>query len=198
MKISKDFIQHVRDHLKEYDFRLVLAKSKQVNTGTGFRCSGFFDEYTRQIRVAMYSSQWLEVLVHEYCHFLDYLDSPRKELDKENSAVHICKRHMSGDICHPISVKSAFYRIRLAEWKAEKRVPSIIRQWNLPINIQRYIREANLNICLYHMYMKYGRYNTKGNPVNSKVLAKMPKRISRRMVSEISDDIEKALIEYFQ
>ena len=73
MNISKDFIQHLRNHLEEYNFKLILSNSKQVNTGTGFRCSGFFDESTKTIRVATKSSVWLEVLVHEYCHFLDYL-----------------------------------------------------------------------------------------------------------------------------
>lgn len=197
MKISKDFIQHVRNHLEEYNFKLILAKSNQVNTGTGFRCTGYFDDVSRTIRVAAKSSNWLEVLVHEYCHFLDWLECSQKELNKENHAIDICERHMRGDICHPLSVKYAFLRVAHMEWKAEKRAVSIIREWKLPIDIDFYVREANLHISLYHMYRKFASYNTRGNPATRAILAKMPGRISHKVCEGISEDVERALMKYF-
>jgi hypothetical protein len=197
MNISKDFIQHLRNHLEEYNFKLILSNSKQVNTGTGFRCSGFFDEFTRTIRVATKSSVWLEVLVHEYCHFLDYLECSRRELDKENNAIGICESHMKGHICHARSVKYAFLTVARMEWKAEKRAQGIIREWHLPIDLVDYNKEANLHICLYHMYQKHHRYGARNNPATETILAMMPKTISNRMWRGISENLEKALSKYF-
>lgn len=197
MKNSKRFIQHVRRHLKEFNFNLVLAKSKQVNTGTGFRCAGYFDEYSRTIRVATLSTTWLEVLVHEYCHFLDYLQSPRSVLNKENVAIGVCERHMLGDICHPISLKYAFRTVAKMEWKAEKQAQGVIKRFKLDIDIQKYSREANLYICLYHMYYKHASFITKKNPATRSILSKMPKHISNTMWMGISQRLTDSLSAYF-
>jgi hypothetical protein len=88
---------------------------------------------------------------------------------------------MKGHICHARSVKYAFLTVARMEWKAEKRAQGIIREWHLPIDLVDYNKEANLHICLYHMYQKHHRYGARNNPATDTILAMMPKTMSNRM-----------------
>lgn len=196
MKISKDFIQHVRNHLEEHNFKLIFAKSHQVNTGTGFRCSGFFDESKRVIRVAKKSANWLQTLVHEYCHFLDYLESSNRQLVKEDKALAICEKYVRGDICPSKRVISAFRTAAHMEWKCDRRAVKIIQEWNLPINTTTYIREANLYVYLYHLYCKYRTFKAK--EPSTYLLRRMPATFRVRSYRGVPAGMEKSLGKLFE
>jgi len=147
----EDFVRHVRSHLRQYGFKLVFANSRQVNTGSGFRCSGYFSEDTRTIRVAKKSSVWLSVLVHEYAHFLDWLDSSYNQRRKEDRAAEICESYWKGDICLSQRVRKSIYVIARMEWQCDRRASQMILDWNLPINYEEYVKEANLYVYLHHL-----------------------------------------------
>ena len=48
---SREFVKHVRSHLHEHDFRLVMGRGRTLNCGMG-RCSGYYDSESKEIRVA--------------------------------------------------------------------------------------------------------------------------------------------------
>lgn len=196
MSISKDFIHHVQCHLEEYNFKLIFANSLQVNTGTGFRCSGLFDETKKIIRVAKKSDNWLETLVHEYCHFLDYLESSNHQLAKEDKALDICEKYVRGDIYPSKRVILAFRTAAHMEWKCDRRAVKIIQDWNLPINTTTYIREANLYVYLYHLYCKYRTFNAK--EPSSYLLRRMPATFRARSYLGIPSGVKKSLEKLFQ
>jgi hypothetical protein len=196
MRISKDFIHHVRCHLEEYNFKLIFANAYQVNTGNGHRCTGFFDDSQRVIRVAKKSSNWLETLVHEYCHFLDYLESPSRQLQKEDKALAICEKHIKGDICPTRDVIYAFRTVAHMEWKCDRRAVKLIQDWNLPIDIDHYIREANLYVYLYHMYRKYRTFNNR--QPSWRILAEMPDTFRARSWLGVPTGLEEKLSRLFE
>ncbi len=195
MRISKDFIHHVRCHLEEYNFKLIFANSYQVNTGAGHRCTGYFDDQRRIIRVAKKSSNWLETLVHEYCHFLDYLESSRSNLEKEEKALALCEDYIKGSISCSPRVHNAFLTVAHMEWKCDRRAVKIIQDWNLPIDIEKYIREANLYVYLYHLYRKYRTFTAK-RP-SGRLVNMMPDTFRARSYRGIPAGLEEKLEELF-
>jgi hypothetical protein len=195
MNRLNQFIHHVRCHLEEHNFKLIFAKSFQVNTGTGYRCTGYFDESRRVIRIAKRSSNWFETLVHEYCHFLDWLESSSRQLQKEDKALALCEKYIKGDICHPQAVKYAFQTVARMEWKCDRRAVKLIQEWNLPIDISNYIREANLYVYLYHMYKKHKTFNNR-RP-SPRILAEMPDTFRSRSWYAVPAGLEEKLESLF-
>lgn len=193
----KDFIRHVRSHLREYGFQLIFANAYQVNTGSGFRCSGYFSEDTQSIRIAKKSSNWLSVLVHEYAHFLDWTESTRKQRNLEDRSAEICEAYWKGNICLSQKVKTALGVIAKMEWQCDRRASRLILDWNLPINYTEYVKEANLYVYLHHLYLKYAIYGTRVNPATRATLAKMPSDFRRRSYKSIPEELEIALSRYF-
>jgi len=196
MKISKDFIQHVRTHLKEYNFKLIFANAYQVNTGSGYRCTGFFDDSRRVIRVAKRAANWFETLLHEYCHFLDWLESTSKQLNRETKALAICERYVMGDICLSPRIINAFRIAAHMEWKCDKRAVKLIQEWNLPINTEKYIREAHLYVYLYHMYRKHRTFNAR--QPSWRILAEMPDTFRSRSWYAVPARVERKLERLFE
>jgi hypothetical protein len=70
---SNQFVKFVRNHLNEYGGKLVIGKGKDVNCN-GIMCPGFFDDRELLIKVAERGEGFLSTIVHEYCHFLQYIN----------------------------------------------------------------------------------------------------------------------------
>jgi hypothetical protein len=47
---------------------------KYLRLSGNIRCSGYFDEESKELVVAMNNTDWLGILVHEYCHMTQWLD----------------------------------------------------------------------------------------------------------------------------
>ena len=67
------FVKFVRNHLKQYGGKLIIGRGKQVNCN-GIMCPGFFDDREILIKMAGNGEGFLSTLVHEYCHFLQYIN----------------------------------------------------------------------------------------------------------------------------
>ena len=68
------FVAAVRQDLAQYGIKLVFRRGRFVNAD-GAKCFGFFDE--KQICVAKGNARWVEVLAHEYSHFIQWLSGSR-------------------------------------------------------------------------------------------------------------------------
>ena len=123
---SHQFIKFVRKHLAQYGMKLILGRGKCVNVD-GFRCSGCFDESGKAIRVARHCNQFLHVLVHEYCHFLQYINSS-KVYEKSYKASNIVDGWLKGKNYAAKDVKRAFFIVRSMERDCEKRAVRLINE----------------------------------------------------------------------
>ncbi len=170
------FVRYVRNHLKEYGFKLYLGKGKEVNSKEGWRSSGFFCLESRVIAVGTGAPQFIETLVHEYAHFLQWLDSTNSLLEREDTAA----RHVS-DYLHGnkgklnLTLRKSFQKVMEFERDAEMRAVKCIVTHKLNIPIEMYIKRANLYIYSHYLYMLLRKYSWKKNPNKScKVIAEMP------------------------
>jgi hypothetical protein len=173
---TRKFVNHVRNHLAEYGFTLHLGNGRRVNSNEGWRAEGYFDAGSKCIKVGKGGIQWLETLVHEYAHFLQWLDSSDSLANREDKAARLVQDYLhagKGDLT-PAVVK-AFRRVMLFERDAEMRAVRCITIHNLDINLDNYIKRANMYIYTHYINMMLRKWNFKKSPFHSpKVISEMP------------------------
>jgi hypothetical protein len=145
---TKEFIKHVKSECKKYNVKCVLKNTKTVKlTDNNDRCSGYFDE--ESLVVAMNRPDALQILVHEYGHLTQWIEQcePWVRSVKNNSHDKLY-RWLAGENIRDI--KKAISICRDLELDNEKRSVKIIKKFNLPININMYIKTANAYVQFYN------------------------------------------------
>jgi hypothetical protein len=181
MTKEQELVKHIRDHLKEHGFRLILGRGKKVNVGDA-RCEGYFSvgdtKKERQIRVAKAGETWIYVLAHEYCHFLQWLETPQRTLDSQDNAQHIVHCVSVGQVdpkWKQSLIRWAFRVVAENERDCERRTVRLLEEWSIPFNKDMYIKKANLYVYLHHMWREYHFLKTKFNVYKSnKILDILP------------------------
>jgi hypothetical protein len=169
---NRQFVKFVRKHLAEYGMKLIIGRGKHVNTD-GFRCSGYFDESGGTIAVARKSNEFMQVLVHEYCHFLQYINNS-KIYAKCYDASLIVDQWLKGKNYPIKKIKRAFFLVRAMERDCERRALKIIKQFNLAINIKMYAKRAHVYIYSHFLMEKTRKFDSfKRNPYYSKYVLKI-------------------------
>jgi hypothetical protein len=119
--------------------------------------SGYFDEVKPRIAVATKRKDWLEILVHEYCHLTQWVDQCKewKKADKHDSCWYVEKWLVGEEVKNPYF---HINNIRDLELENEKRAVKFIKDFGLDsiIDIEKYIKKANAYVG-YHNYMKVTR-----------------------------------------
>lgn len=172
---EQEFVQFVKDECKYYGVKCSLNNTKQCYLGKG-KCSGFFNQDTPELRVAMLNDVWLPTLVHEYCHL-------RQWIEKEPIWVKCIeeKSYEAWDKMATISQEELDYHlsnIRDLELDNEKRSVAMIKKLKLPIDVKEYTKKANSYVMFYN-YMKVSRKWCKTPPYkNKRIIEAMPSKFS--------------------
>lgn len=147
----ESFKSFVKKSLERKGFTLVLVDDHSVELGGGLFSSGYFDDQNKVLKVATKRDQWqwLAVLVHEFCHFLQYIedcDAWRNCYVGKTDANTIVDNWLAGDdSIHYRLICNYIERVQMLEFDCEKRSVEMIKQFNLPISIRKYTRAA----CAY-------------------------------------------------
>jgi len=156
LKAQREFVQMARKHLKEHECRLVWGRGKSVNC-SGCRASGYFDEDGKQIRVARNNKLWFEVFIHEYCHFRQWIEKSPVYRKTDNSTT-IIDNWFNGKTYKNRIIDKAFESVREMERDCEMRSIKLIKKYNLPVNVDRYIRAANCYIYAHFFMREYRKF----------------------------------------
>jgi hypothetical protein len=174
-KNSINFIEEVIATCKLYGVRCSIRDVSYVKLG-GFKCGGWFDGEDRELVCSMKHDKGLALLAHEFSHFHQWAENSdiwdlasRKNSHSamhewiEGKQIRDIKKHIA--ICRDLEVD------------AEKRAVKMIKKYNLPIDIDEYIRGANAYIYFYNYILNIRRWSTpKNSPYRNKILiASMPK-----------------------
>lgn len=165
-KTDKIFVRYVQNHLREYKFRLIWGKGKTVNVD-GYRSQAYFCEQEKVIKIAKNNKSSFKNLVHEYAHFLQWLDSDPLFI-KSDKAIEIIDNWFAGKNYSQKELQNAFRVVREMERDCEMRSAELIQKWGLSINVKNYIKDANIYIYLhYAMEKKRKFWSFKKNPYKS-------------------------------
>ena len=90
-------------------------------------------EDLKVIKVAGKTENFLAILVHEYCHFLQYLNNS-KIYEKSHKAGYVVDNWLKGKNFDTKLVKRSFFLVRAMERDCEKRAVKVIKKFKLKID----------------------------------------------------------------
>lgn len=172
---KKEFLKIARKDLRDNGIKVIFKEPQQLRN-----CGGYFDWQAKTLVVGKHES-WFEIFLHEYCHFKQYHE--KSSIIKYSWVARSALiEWYSYEKDFPDYVKrECFYITRDIELNCEKRVVQMIKKYDLPINIDEYIKGANLHMYLYKyselMRVKipifsYHKYNLLEDMMPTKFLTK--------------------------
>ena len=166
---AKRFIKYVKRICAEHDIKLDLRRAKKLTLSENIKCSGYFDEEGRVLAVAMKHPDALGILVHEFCHLMQYLDFTRGKFRLWNTATVALGKLDTWLSGKPVTnLKRAIGYSRDLELENEKRTVAMIQKWDLPVDVDDYIKKANAYILFYNWMHETRRWTTPPNtPYNN-------------------------------
>ena len=169
---NHQFVRHVKNHLAQYGMRLVIGRGRLLNCG-GYRCEGFFNDREKMIKIARHSANFLETLVHEYSHFLQYINNS-KIYNKSDKAILMVDEWFAGKEFPQDKLRRSFFIIRAMERDCEKRAVKLIKKFNLQIDEKLYTKRAHCYIYSHFLMEKTRKfYAYKKSPYRSSVVLKI-------------------------
>lgn len=190
---TKYFIDFVKKECKSYEVKCVLKKTNYVRISKNIRASGYFDESVPVLVCSMLREDSIGILAHEYCHLTQWIDNIPLWKKSEKSIPCIDEWLKGKEIRN---IKYHLAVCRDLELDNEKRAVKIIKKFDLPIDIDHYIRKANAYVQSYN-YMLISRswYKPGNTPYsNENLINAMPKKFNMDY-SKLSKRIEKIFIE---
>ena len=190
----QQFLAHVKEHTKAYGIKLVITKYNHVNLGHGVgRASGYFDQSIIKVAGGGRSSKRiLELIVHEYSHFLQFIHQEEiwKKAGRHNLEEALFNKKVTKERFH--EMVSADKELEI---DAEKKSVEIIKKWNLPIDVETYIKGANAYIYYYTYMDKYRKWCIKA-PSRVKKIIDIMSVTFRKNYDKLPEDYEKLINKY--
>ena len=195
----RKFVDQVRTELHSYGFRLCFGKGKQVNGG-GWRAAGFFCDRKRLIMVARGRPDWLDILIHEYAHFRQWMEQSAPVYNADAAACIVVDGYLHGGKTPSQSVlRKAFKRVMAMERDAEMRAIKIAKAHRLPIDEERYARHANLYIYSHHLMRDTGAWRSAADPHRSwRLVDMMPSTFKAQPHRSIPKPVYAALERFYE
>lgn len=197
---TNEFVSYVKDELKQRGFRLCFGRGKMVNGGDAWRAAGYFDDKNKILRIAKGRADWLDVMIHEYAHFLQWVEQPANVYNADARASLIVANflHHKKQI-NPTVLKRAFARVMAFERDAERRAVFIAAHWELPVDPQEYARQANIYIYSHHLMRDTGKWKPIGNPYRATTIKRlMPSNFRNLAHQAIPKNVYRALARFYK
>jgi hypothetical protein len=145
-KGAKKFISDLAAKCVSHNISLKLISDNQVDAES-IACSGYFDE--EDIVVATKKKDWLDVLVHESCH-LDQFVERSKFWTSGDEGIRTIEKFLSrSKFINMTKLKNSIIDTIMLELDCEKRTVKKIKKYNLDVNIDKYIKQANSYLFSY-------------------------------------------------
>jgi len=191
--INSEVFDIIKEDIESLDGRIVLLKGNYC--GGKSKCSGLFymdsndDPVIKVAKGNLHEEEWFGVLLHEYCHFIQWRDDSK-----------LWNRFCDYDVTYSqIILKPQKYKKELAalmelEIDCEKCATSIIKN-NKLFDYKNYVQTANAILYKYAMLYKYGKWPN-DNRKYQKVQEFCPKRILKSYKDYL--EIPEKVIQYYK
>jgi hypothetical protein len=166
---TEEFIKHVKLECKKHNVKCILKNTKTVKlTDDNDRCSGYFDE--ENLVVAMKRPDAIQILVHEYCHLTQWVEQCDLWVASVKNESHDkLYRWLAGEEVK--GIEKAINICRDLELDNEKRAVKVIKRFNLPVDIDIYIKKANAYVQYYNYILLSRKWcNPKNTPYKNERL----------------------------
>lgn len=179
-KLKTTVLAFIKAKAKEEGFTLQVDEHYMAQRKGKDFSSGYFDypESDKRLKKPKLAigikgkpiREWVETLLHEYCHFQQY-KARRKDGVWKNYISSHKKYGMESKEYHLAAVK--------LEQDCEKRTIKLIKKLKLEeyINVKEYAQRANSYLTFYHVYSKTQKWYQKAPYSVEEIVKKMPKKI---------------------
>ena len=169
------FIKEIKYHLKDEGVNCCLRKVRRCKEGL----SGYFQlDPIPELFVAMKAPHWQAILVHEYCHFLQYIENEDvfNQYNKSKDVL-LLDSHLNEQKRMDNALKYKAVKLTVdMELSCENRVIKLIRAHKLEIDIKEYIKNGNAYLYWHYCLLHKDKWTNKDvrKGYTSKVLGHMP------------------------
>ena len=151
------FIDYVKGQSQLFGVKFDLRDTDYVVLNN-VHCAGYFStdlkNQSPELVVALKDSRWLQLLVHESCHMDQWAE--KSKLWEKATAMDKIDNWLNGIDYPTRHIRNTINIIRDLELDCERRTVKKIIDWKLPVDIDLYIRKANVYI-FFHNYLKVTR-----------------------------------------
>lgn len=150
LKRVKEFLEYECQRAKDLGVFVYWSKGEYVRSD-GLDVCGYFCERPAKLTIATGNpvSVWLPVFVHESCHMDQWLEK-MPIFSKSNGALDMMENWLLRyKEYKPEKMYECLRTIIELELDCEKRTVQKIKDWNLPIDVDKYIRGANVYLFFY-------------------------------------------------
>lgn len=198
METKNSFTIKVVRELLAHNFSVLLYNLEQLEDSCGGWC--WIDDNKREFAVAMKHHMGFEILIHEYCHFLQW-KTDRKFWDSTLSTYDILFDWISNkeSIVSEEDLQQSFKDIISIEHDCEKRVLKLVKHNPIEdFDTNKYIRAVNAYLWSYHLNRELRKRPLK--PIYSqRVLDHMPDIFNTELSfyldkSNLTDSMRRALL----
>jgi len=173
---QKEFLVNVCDVCVKNKIGFLLSNEKLVKLSyedDSNKSRGFFDEESRTLAVGTKNplEEWFGILVHEFNHLNQFLEKKFCSKKYVDSSINFWewlndKKELSNE-----KAKTMVNLIREFELDCEKRSYKMIKEMDLGINPEDYIKKANAYMYFYTMVFELKKWYKK--PPYAKELVKL-------------------------
>lgn len=179
---EKLLILHILSECMKNGIKVILDPNEKTNAvfdkpqSIPVMCSGFFDQYSKLLCVAM-KSEWQGVLAHEFSHSCQAAEG-KWIIPLENRANDPWDNwddFLNGKEFR--NIEEITRHIQECELDCEKRTFKLLKQFNLltPEEEKIYIKKANCYVLFYQVALKHRKWSNKSAPyANPEIYNLMP------------------------
>lgn len=147
------FLDYLTSTLKETNTKLVLSLSDVYIDGS--RVAGYYSHDLKSI-VIRFEDNYLETLIHEFCHYIQFTKNKRVVRNIDESLI-LMWQWLNHEIELPKKdVERVIKNVQALELDCERMSVAIIKKYKLDIDLEKYIKSANLYIY-FHNYVLRNR-----------------------------------------
>lgn len=167
----KHFIDFVKEECRNEGVKCILKNVSYLKLSPSIRASGYFDEAEPALVCSMNRPDAIEILVHEYGHLTQWREQIPLWKAIETSMPILDDWLEGKDVPN---IRKHIAKCRDLELDNEKRAVRLIKKFDLPIDIENYVRKANAYVHFYNYMMLSRRWCTPQNsPYKNKAIIKI-------------------------
>jgi len=146
MSVEK-FILHTTLKMAKNNIRATLYPSKKLPNNCSGEFGGPEGGKPGSFKVSMNRKDWLKIYVHEYSHFLQYINKA-PEWDASEGSYNRFFTWLDKGKGSKLLMKDV-YMIQTVESFCDRGAIKLIKKWKLPIDPKSYIKGSNAYIYFY-------------------------------------------------
>lgn len=166
----------------KHNVKLEISNTETVKLGN-IKVAGYWDEESKTIAIAVARKDWIPLLIHEFCHFLQWTENKfRSQKDIEasddiddwlNNKIELTKKQISDKLDI----------IARCELDCEKRTAKMMKEFNVlsAEEIEEFIQKANAYIYGHEAIKQKRSWFKKPIYGNKKITSLCPKKFTKSL-----------------